>query len=419
MPANPFGRKEAGMTSQNGKNEGRRALAAALALMLTLSITAAAAGALPPVETRQANAPYAPAFDGQTRAPGMRTQTPYRVQILSDELDAPWAVTALPDGRLAITQKGGTMRLYAEESGLGGVISGFPPVEDGGQGGLLDVAPAPDYPQSRVLYFTLAERTQGGSLTAVGRGRLSEDETRILDFEILYRALPANQTAAHYGSRLLFGPDGFLYVTAGDRQSAANRVKAQEKGSAWGKVLRLTAQGLPAPGNPFEGMAGALDEVYTLGHRNPQSLDLHPESGEIWLGEMGPRGGDELNLLLAGANYGWPEVSYGIEYSGAPVGRGQAAAPGTEQPKYYWDPVLAPGGMAFYTGDAIPEWKNDLFIGGLASRHISRLKLDGTRVAGEERLLESEGQRFRDVADGGDGALYAVTDEGRLYRIGP
>ncbi len=391
-------------------------LSAALLLPITVF---SAGGALPPVETRPANAPYAPAFDGQTRAPGLRTATPYRVEILSEVLDAPWAVTALPDGRLAITQKGGTMRLYSKETGLGGPITGFPSVEAGGQGGLLDVAPAPDFPRSRVLYFTLAEKTRDGSLTAVGQGRLAEDDTRIVDFEILYRALPASRTAAHYGSRLLFGPDGFLYVTTGERQSALNRVKAQDLGAAWGKVLRLTPEGRPAPGNPFEGRPGALPEIYTLGHRNPQSLDRHPESGDLWLGEMGPMGGDELNRLVPGANYGWPEISYGIEYSGAPVGRGLTILPGMEPPVYYWDPVLAPGGMAFYTGDAIPEWRNDLFIGGLASRHISRLKLDGAKVVGEERLLTQEGQRFRDVADGGDGALYAVTDEGRLYRIGP
>ena len=388
-----------------------------LAILLCL-LPPMAQASLPPVEDRRPNTDYTPAFTGQTRAPGLQTQTPYRTDILTRDLDEPWGIIPLPDGRLAITQKGGMLRLYDPAAGLSEAISGFPKVESRGQGGLLDLALAPDFPESRMMYFTLAERTGEGSLTALGRGRLAGDEQSIEAFEILYRARPYNRNAAHFGSRLAFGQDGFVYMTTGERQTGETRVLAQSLQSAYGKILRLTAEGQPATGNPFDGEAGALPEIFTLGHRNVQGLAFHPQTGRLWANEMGPRGGDELNLILPGKNYGWPEISYGIEYSGGRVGLGLTIKEGMEQPVYYWDPVLAPSGMVFYASEVIPEWQNNLFIADLASRHISRLVLEGEKVVGEERLLEGEGQRFRDLTEGLDGALYAVTDEGRLYRIG-
>lgn len=376
-------------------------------------------GTLPPVETNQPNSPdFKPAFDGQTRVDGVKTTTPYEAKVIAQGLSKPWAVTALPDGRLVITEKGGTMRIATTDGTVSSPVSGFPEVDDRSQGGLLDVAPAPDFESSRMLYFSFAERTPKGSLTAVGKGRLSDDETKIEDFRIIYRAIPYFNNSMHFGSRLLFDKHGHIFVSTGERSDLATRPNAQKLSTAHGKVIYITTNGQPVPGNPFISTEGALPEIYSYGHRNPQGLDIHPVTGELWLSEMGPRGGDEVNLIKPGRNYGWPTITYGIEYSGQIIGEGITRKEGMEQPVYYWDPVFSPSGMAFYSSDAIPEWKNNLFIGGLSSKHIVRLVIKDNKVVGEERLLASEGQRFRDVADGKDGALYAVTDEGRLYRIG-
>lgn len=376
-------------------------------------------GTLPPVETRDPNSPgFKPAFKGQTRVAGVKTTTPYEATVIAQGLVKPWAVTALPDGRLAITEKGGKMRIATTDGNVSNPITGFPKVDDRSQGGLLDVAPAPDFGSSRMLYFTLAEWTSSGSLTAVGKGRLSDDETRIEDFRIIYRAIPYYDNSMHFGSRLLFDKKGHIFASTGERSDRTTRPNAQKLGSGHGKVVYITTEGEPVPGNPFIGIEGALPEIYSYGHRNPQGLDIHPVSGELWLSEMGPRGGDEVNLIKAGKNYGWPTITYGIEYNGNIIGEGITQKEGMEQPVYYWDPVFSPSGMAFYSSNTIPEWENNLFIGGLNSNHLVRLVIKGDKVVGEERLVANEGQRFRDVANGNDGALYAVTDEGRLYRIG-
>lgn len=372
----------------------------------------------PPVETQEPNSPqFKPAFEGQTRVAGVKTTTPYEATILSRELNSPWGVTALPDGRLAITEKGGTMRIATTDGNVSNPITGFPEVDDRRQGGLLDVAPAPDFPNSRMLYFAFAERAPQGSLTAVGKGRLSDDETQIENFRVIYRAIPYFDNSMHFGSRLLFDKNGHIFLATGERSDLATRPNAQKLETAHGKVIYITTEGEPVPGNPFIGTEGALPEIYSYGHRNPQGLDIHPVTGELWLSEMGPRGGDEVNLVKPGKDYGWPTITYGIEYSGDIIGEGITQREGMEQPVYYWDPVFSPSGMAFYSSNAIPEWENNLFIGGLSSKHIVRLVIKDNKVTGEERLLANEGQRFRDVADGQDGALYAVTDEGRLYRI--
>lgn len=372
---------------------------------------------LPAVETRQPNTNYEPAFKGQTRIAGVKTTTPYEATFIASDISSPWAVTPLPDGRLIITEKGGTVRLANTRGVLSGKITGFPEVDDRGQGGLLDVAPAPDFTSSRMLYFTLAERTSQGSITSVGKGRLSDDETVIENFRIIYRAVPYFDNSLHFGSRLIFDKKGNIFVSTGERSNLATRPNAQKLNTAHGKVIHITPEGKPVSDNPFINTTDALPEIYSYGHRNPQGLDIHPVTGELWLSEMGPRGGDEINLIKPGKNYGWPVITYGIEYNGNTIGDGITQKEGMEQPVYYWDPVQSPSGMAFYSSNVIPEWENNLFVGGLNSRHIARLVFKESKVVGEERLLESEGQRFRDVADGKDGALYAVTDEGRLYRI--
>lgn len=372
---------------------------------------------LPPVETQDPNTSYKPAFDGQTRIAGVKTETPYSVTTLTSELESPWAVVELPDGRLAITEKGGTMRIVTKEGAVSEAITGFPEVDHRNQGGLLDVAPAPDFETSRLLYFSLAERTSEGSLTAVGKGRLSDDELVIENFTIIYRAIPYFDNSMHFGSRLTFDNAGNIFVTTGERSSLETRYNAQKLETAHGKVLHITPEGQPVDGNPFLNTPGVLPEIYSYGHRNPQGLDIHPTTGEIWISEMGPRGGDEINLIKPGKDYGWPTITYGIEYNGNTIGDGITQHEGMEQPVYYWDPVLSPSGMTFYSSNAIPEWENNLFIGGLSSKHIARLVIRDNKVVGEERLLEDQNERIRDVEEGSDGALYAVTDSGKLFRI--
>lgn len=372
---------------------------------------------LPPVETQDPNTSYKPAFDGQTRIAGVKTETPYSVTTLTSELESPWAVVELPDGRLAITEKGGTMRIVTKEGAVSEAITGFPEVDNRNQGGLLDVAPAPDFETSRLLYFSLAERTSEGSLTAVGKGRLSDDELVIENFTIIYRAIPYFDNSMHFGSRLTFDNAGNIFVTTGERSSLETRYNAQKLETAHGKVLHITPEGQPVDGNPFLNTPGVLPEIYSYGHRNPQGLDIHPTTGEIWISEMGPRGGDEINLIKPGKDYGWPTITYGIEYNGNTIGDGITQHEGMEQPVYYWDPVLSPSGMTFYSSNAIPEWENNLFIGGLSSKHIARLVIRDNKVVGEERLLEDQNERIRDVGEGSDGALYAVTDSGKLFRI--
>lgn len=256
---------------------------------------------MPPVETEAPNSDFQPAFEGQTRVAGVRTTTEYTIEVLTDDLSSPWAVTALPDGRIAITEKGGTLRVAQLDGTLSDKIEGFPEVDDRRQGGLMDVAPAPDFETSRVLYFTLAERTAQGSLTAVGKGRLSDDETSIENFEIIFRAIPYYDNSMHFGSRLLFDKNGHIFVSTGERSDRATRPMSQKLDNGYGKVIHITAEGDPVPGNPFIGTEGALPEIYTYGHRNAQGLDIHPVTGELWLNEMGPRGGRRAEPYQAGA----------------------------------------------------------------------------------------------------------------------
>ena len=370
-----------------------------------------------PVETNPPNTSYKPVFTGQTRIHGAATTTPYQSNVITSALTAPWGITSLPDGRLLVTEKGGRMRIVTTTGTVSSPITGIPTVNSNGQGGLLGLCVDPQFAVNRMVYWVFSENVTGGTVTAAAKGRLADNEASFENVSVLYRANPAANSTAHYGGRILFDQSGNLLISTGERSGISTRPLSQSVTAALGKILRITTTGLPAPGNPNMGQSGAMPELYSIGHRNPQGLAKHPITNDIWQSEHGPRGGDELNRISAGANYGWPVITYGIEYGGEPIGSGIQQQNGMEQPVYYWDPVISPSGMTFYKGNRIPEWQNNLFIGALSGTHIARLIIQDNRVVGEERLLASENQRFRDVTQGTDNALYAITDGGRLYRI--
>lgn len=371
---------------------------------------------LPPVETQKPNSNYKPAFEGQTRIAGVKTTTPYKVDKIAENLGSPFAVVSMPDGRLLITVKSGYMEIHDTAGALIKKINGFPAVVFAGQGGLLDVAFDPDYANNKTIYWSYSEKYAPGNLTAVAKGQLNEAAGRVDNPVVIFRATPALNSNLHFGSRLIFDKDGNLFVSAGERSILEGRAQAQLLESHLGKVFKITTEGKPAPGNPFINKAGAMPEIYSYGHRNPQGLDINPATGELWEAEFGPRGGDEINIVHAGKNYGWPVITYGIEYSGDKIGDAIQQKDGMEQPVYYWDPVISPSGIAFYKGNAIPEWKNNLFIGALSGTHIDRLVIKNNKVVGEERLLADKNERFRDIAYYNE-MLFAVTDGGNLYRI--
>lgn len=371
---------------------------------------------LPPVETKKANSNYKPAFTGQTRIAGAKTVTPYKAEKIAEKLGRPWAVIPMPDGRLLITDKTGYMQILDANGVLVKKITGFPKVDDNGQGGLLDVALDPAYAKNKTIYYSFSEKNSVGNLLAVGRGQLNESTSKVDNHVVIFRATPALNSSLHFGSRLVFDKDGNLFVSTGERSILEGRAQAQLLQSHLGKIFKITKDGKAAPGNPFINQKDAMPEIFAYGIRNAQSLDINPATGELWEAEFGPRGGDEVNIIRKGKNYGWPVITYGIEYAGPAIGDGIQQKAGMEQPVYYWDPVISPSGMSFYKGNAIPEWKNNLFIAGLSSMHICRLVIVNNKVVGEERLLEDKKERFRDVAYY-NGMLYAVTDGGNLYRI--
>lgn len=371
-----------------------------------------------PVETQKANTDYKPAFEGQTRIAGVKTTTVYQVDEVAKDLKKPWALIPMPDGKLLITEKAGTMQIYDEKGTRVKTIEGFPKVDDRGQGGLLDVTLDPDFKNNQMIYWSFSEKqADDKNLMAVAKGKLNESTGRIENATVIFRATPSLKSDKHFGSRMIFDKDGNLFVSTGERSELEGRVQAQDLKSGLGKIFKITKDGKPAPGNPFLNNKNAMPEIYAYGIRNAQGLDIHPATGELWENEMGPRGGDELNIIKPGKDYGWPTITYGIEYSGEAIGNPPLQQKeGMEQPVYYWDPVLSPSGMTFYKGNAIPEWENNLFIGGLSSQHIARVVIKDNKVVGEERLLTDVNERFRDVAYH-DGMLYAVTDSGKLYRI--
>ncbi|WP_333663641.1 PQQ-dependent sugar dehydrogenase [Chishuiella changwenlii] len=372
----------------------------------------------PPVETNPANTNYTPAFSGQTRIGSIKTTTTISAKPIATSLTSPWGITSLPDGRLLITEKRGNMRIVSQTGTVGSPITGIPTVNSEGQGGLLGLTLDPQFATNRMIYWVFAENASGGTLTAVAKGKLSANESTIENATVIYRANPAANSTLHYGGRILFDATGNLLVSTGERSIIETRPLAQSTSAALGKIVRITTNGTAASGNPAFSGANALPELYSIGHRNIQGIALHPLTGDLWQSEHGPRGGDEINLVKPGKNYGWPTITYGIEYAGQPIGGGLTQQNGLEQPTYYWDPSISPSGMTFYKGNRVPEWENNLFIGTLNGMHIVRLAIDkNNKVVGEERLLAGENQRFRDVTQGKDGALYAITDAGSLYKI--
>jgi len=372
-----------------------------------------------PVETRPANAPdQQPAFPGQTRAPGVRTDAAMAHTVVASGLVEPWGLALLPDGRWLVTERPGRLRIITAEGAVGEPVAGLPAVDPRGQGGLLDVVVGPTFAQDRLIYWSYSEPRDGGNATAVARGRLTDDGTRVEGVQVIFHAVPTYDGGSHFGSSLAFDGAGRLFITLGDRSDAPMRPQAQDLGSHMGKIIRINADGTVPSDNPFAGRAGALPEIWSSGHRNVQGVAIAPD-GAVWTMEHGTRGGDELNRPEAGKNYGWPIIAYGVEYRGAPINEGITAREGLEQPVYYWDPVIAPGGMTFYDGAMFPGWRGNLLVAGLKEKHIARLVIEGNRVVGEERLMTELGERVRDVAVAADGAVWAITDEtdGKLVRL--
>ncbi|MCZ8102797.1 MAG: PQQ-dependent sugar dehydrogenase [Burkholderiales bacterium] len=340
-----------------------------------------------------------------------------RVETVVAGLAHPWGLAFLPDGSMLVTERPGRLRVVS-----GGVLSppvtGVPAVQAAGQGGLLDIALDPNFAANRLVYLSYAEPRADGSGTSVARGRLSADNRALENVEVIFRQMPTLRSNMHFGSRLAFDREGMLFVTLGDRFSA--REQAQELNSHVGKIVRIRPEGGAAPGNPFAGRSDALPEIWSYGHRNIQAAGINPQTGRLWTIEHGARGGDEVNIPQAGKNYGWPVITYGVDYSGAKIGEG-TAKPGMEQPVFYWDPSIAPSGLAFVTSDLYPGWKGSLLTGGLRSQLLARLQLSGNGVTREERHLRDVRERIRDVRQGPDGLIYLVTDDpnGKILRLRP
>lgn len=340
-----------------------------------------------------------------------------RVETVVAGLAHPWGLAFLPDGSMLVTERPGRLRVVS-----GGVLSppltGVPAVQAAGQGGLLDIALDPNFATNRLVYLSYAEPRADGSGTSVARGRLSADNRALEGVEVIFRQMPTIRSNMHFGSRLAFDREGMLFVTLGDRLSA--REQAQELNSHFGKIVRIRPEGGAAPGNPFAGRSDAQPEIWSYGHRNIQAAGIHPQTGRLWTIEHGARGGDEVNIPQAGKNYGWPVITYGVDYSGAKIGEG-TAKPGMEQPVFYWDPSIAPSGLAFVTSDLYPGWKGSLLTGGLRSQLVARLQLSGDGVTREERLLRDVRERIRDVRQSPDGLIYLLTDDpnGKILLLRP
>lgn len=343
-------------------------------------------------------------------------QHSFRIVTVAKGLDHPWGLAFLPDGGMLVTERSGELRLIANGKLRPSPVSGVPRVAASGQGGLFDVALHPKFAENRLVYLSYAGRGSKGVGTEVARGRF--DGRKLTDVKVIFRAAPKTRGGRHFGGRLLFAPDGTLFVTLGDRGSYMK--EAQKISNHLGTIVRINDDGSVPKDNPFAGRSNARPEIYSYGNRNVQGIALRPGSGAIWAHEHGPRGGDEVNILKPGANYGWPAVTYGIDYSGAIISD-KTAAPGITQPVVYWVPSIAPSGMAFYDGDKFPNWKGDLFVGALAHAHLRRLELKGDRVVAQEVLLKDLDERIRDVRSGPDGFLYVLTDnpDGRVLRLEP
>ena len=362
-----------------------------------------------------------PAFPGQTRAPYHKTIVPV-VTTLTDKLKSPWSFAFLPDGKILITEKPGAMRVLDTNGALSEPVSNVPAVSATGQVGLLDLALDPAFSTNHRIFVSYSEAVgDSDSRIVVARARFDEAANTLRDVSVIFGATPAlpKKQSANQGGRIAIGGDGNLFVTIGDRSGSPPWLKAQELDNDLGKLIHITPDGKPAPGNPFIGKKGALPEIWSYGHRSEEGLTIDPATGGLWETEHGPRGGDKLLSPEAGKNYGWPVYVHGIDYPGTTIGEGLTEKPGTEQPIYYWDPVIAPSGLAFYTGSLFPQWKNSIFVGALRGQMLDRLTLDGKKVVSEEPLLVDLHTRMRDVRMGPEGAVYVLTDNGKLLKLTP
>jgi len=402
------------------------AAGAALTTGATSTVWAQAAS----VETRPPITPYKPAFEGQTRAPEQKLGVAFRRETVAENLVNPWAFVFLPDGRILMTEsKAGTFRIIEKNGALSAPITGAPPVHTERQAGLLDVVLDPQFAANGMIYFAYAEpQPDGKNNTAVASAKLVLGAApRLENVKVIYSQRPSLASSLHYGARLVFARDGTLFVGQGERSILEGQRQAQQMDSLLGKIVRINKDGTIPSDNPFVGKPGIRPEIWSSGHRNIQAAALHPETGELWEVEFGPQAGDEINIARKGKDYGWPTISYGVNYGPArlPITGGETQRPGMEQPIYYWDPTNAPSGMVFYTGDAFPAWKGSLFISsqqpaGLPGGYIARLTLDGEKVVGEERLALPPG-RFRDIRQGPDGAIYLLESGplGKITRLAP
>ena len=342
-------------------------------------------------------------------------------------LQNPWSVAFLPGGKMLITERPGRLRVLGTDGKLSAPVTGLPAVFARGQGGLLDVALDPAFAKNNLIYWSFSEpRENNENNTAVARGKFVDDPVapRVDDVQVIYHQTPSMNSPLHFGSRLVFGRDGTLFVTQGDRSIIPGRMQAQKLDSGIGKIVRINTDGSIPKDNPFVGKEGVRPEIWSFGHRNLQAAALNPATGELWEVEHGTRGGDEINIARKGKDYGWPTIAYGIEYQGGTITGGIQQQAGMEQPIYYWDPIIGPSGMTFYTGSLFPQWKGSLFVGGHGSRDLVRLTLDGEKITGEERLLKDlqpKPEAIRDVRTGPDGAMYLLTDgaAGRLLKLVP
>jgi aldose sugar dehydrogenase len=343
---------------------------------------------------------------------------PVVLEQVARGLENPWGLAFLPDGRMLVTERPGRMRIVSAEGVVSAPLSGVPAVSARNQGGLLDVALDPDFARNRQVYVTFAEPREGGNGASVARMRLNEQATGFTDVTVIFRQQPTYNGGHHFGSRIVFDRAGAMFVALGDRYDLKDQ--AQNRNNTIGKIVRIRTDGSIPPDNPGLRREGWMASIWSIGHRNIQGAALHPETGKLWTAEHGARGGDEINIPEAGKNYGWPVITYGRDYSGARIGDGTQKA-GLEQPVFYWDPSIAPSGMIFYTGDRLPGWKGNAFVGALAGGVVSRLTVDGEKVTSEERLFAGTGNRFRDVRQGPDGLIYLLTDhrDGRIMRIRP
>jgi glucose/arabinose dehydrogenase len=398
--------------------------AAVLATSAVLPATAASQG----VDPRPANNPeQKPAFAGQTDAPEQKLGVAFDVVTVVEGLQNAWSVAFLPGGKMLITERPGRLRVLGTDGKLSPPVTGLPPVLARGQGGLLDVVLDPAFAKNNLIYWSFSEpRENNENNTAVARGKFVDDAAapRLDDVQVIYHQVPSFASNLHFGSRLVFGRDGTLFVTQGDRSNVPGRMQSQKMDSGIGKVVRINTDGSIPKDNPFVAKEGVRPEIWSIGHRNIQSAALHPTTGELWEVEHGTRGGDELNIVRKGKDYGWPTIAYGIEYQGGQITGGIQQQAGMEQPIYYWDPIIGPSGMTFYTGSLFPQWKGNLFVGGHGTLDLVRLTLDGEKIVGEERLLKDlqpKPERIRDVRTGPDGALYVLTDSatGRLLKLVP